>query len=130
MKTYSDERPAKLLNLGDGNWHFYYNTTQTEAPSIEEGGETRTQYVSDTAFISGEPTIAKIVAAVIREHYTDESIALMNALHQAAAIGFGDEPEGYSDYLSLVVEIRSEAENAINELEESAASEDKEKDEE
>lgn len=103
-----------LLPLGDGNWHYNHNIEETEAPAMEEGGEPRTQYVCDTVFIGGEPTVGKIVAAVVRETYTDEDVAMMSALHQAAAMGLGDEPDGYSDYLSLVVATRTEAAAAMN----------------
>lgn len=121
MKTYSDERPRSLMPLGDGNWHYHYNIQETEAPAMEDGGEPRTQFESDTVLVAGEPTVGKIVAAVVHESYTDEDIALMTALHQAAESGICEEPEGYSEYLSLVVDTRAAAEAAIEELEASLA---------
>ena len=111
------------MPLGDGNFHYHYNIEETEAPAMEQGGEPRTQFVSDTVFISGEPTVGKIVAAVVHDSYTDEDIALLNALHQAAAIGIGDEPDGYSEYLSLVVASKTEAAAAMDELSEYEAQE-------
>lgn len=105
------------MPLGDGNWHYHYNVQETEAPAMENGGEPRTQYKSDTVLVAGDPTVGKIVAAVVHESYTDEDIALMTAMHQAAAMGIGDEPEDYEDYLSLVVATRTDAAAAVDELE-------------
>lgn len=107
------------MPLGDGNWHYHYNVNETEAPAMEAGGEPRTQFESDTVLVAGDPTVGKIVAAVVHESYTDEDIALMNAMHQAAAMGIGEEPDGYEDYLSLVVATRANAAAAVTELESS-----------
>ena len=68
------------MPLGDGNYHYHYNTVETQAPAMEDGGEPRTQYESDTVFVAGEPTVAKIVAAVVHESYTDDDIALLDSL--------------------------------------------------
>lgn len=126
MKTYSNERPSALQALGDGNWHYHYNIQEVEAPAMEDGGEPETQYESDTVLVAGEPTVSKIVSAVVHDTYTDEDIALMNAQHQAAAMGLDEEPEDYSDYLSLVVSTRTEAVAAVAVLEASAESENEE----
>ena len=98
------------MPLRDGNYHYHYNIVETQAPAMENGGEPRTQYESDTVFIAGEPTEAKIVAAVVHESYTDDDIALMTARHQAAGMGLDEEPEEYGDYLALVVSARQAAE--------------------
>lgn len=119
MKSNSNIRPASLLDLGDGNWNYNWNIT--EGVKEDEQGNETLDYNYDTAFIAGEPTVPKIVAAVVREHYTDENIAMMTALHQAAESGICEEPEGYSEYLSLVVDTRTAAEAAIEELEASLA---------
>lgn len=112
MKTYSQERPLSLLPLGDGNWHYNYNVT--EGVREDEDGTESPEWSFESVFIQGEPSVAKIVSAVVHERYTDEEIALMNAQHQAAAMGLDDEPEGYSDYLSLVAATRTEAATAIS----------------
>jgi len=112
MKTYSQERPLSLLPLGDGNWHYNYNVT--EGVREDEDGTESPEWSFESVFIQGEPSEAKIVSAVVHERYTDEEIALMNAQHQAAAMGLDDEPEGYSDYLSLVAATRTEAATAIS----------------
>ena len=118
MKTYSNEMPLSILPLGDGNYHYNYNVATEQVTDEQTDGsapETRTQYVYDTVFVAGEPTVGKIVAAVVHESYTDEDIALMTAMHQAAAMGIGDEPEDYEDYLSLVVSTRTDAAAAVAE---------------
>lgn len=102
------------MPLGDGNWHYHYNVQETEAPAMENGGEPRTQYKSDTVLVAGDPTVGKIVAAVVHESYTDEDIALMTAMHQAALLGLDEEPQGYSTYLALVVQTRAEAKTAMS----------------
>lgn len=104
------------MPLGDGNYHYHYNIVETQAPALEHGGEPRTQYESDSVHVAGEPTVAKIVAAVVHESYTDDDIALMTARHQAAGMGLDDEPEEYGDYLSLVVATRQTAELAMEEF--------------
>lgn len=114
MKSNSNIRPASLLDLGDGNWHYNWNIT--EGVKEDEQGNETPDYNYDTAFIAGEPTVPKIVSAVVHEHYTDENISMMTALHQAAESGICEEPGGYSEYLSLVVDTRAAAEAAIEEL--------------
>ena len=120
MKTSSEQRPAALLPLGDGNYHYNWNITEKKAPAAgmngENNAETRTQFEYDTAFIAGEPTVAKIVNAVVHETYSDEEISLMNAQHQAASMGLDDEPEGYGNYLNMVVTTRTAAATIIAEL--------------
>lgn len=113
MKSNSIDTPTVLLSLGDGNWHVNYNI-QTVTKEEEDGTETQ-QYEYDTVFVAGTPTVAKIVAAIVHESYTDEDIEMMNALHQAAQLGLGDEPQGYSAYLALVVQARAQAVAAMNE---------------
>ena len=112
MKKYSDTMPLSLQPLGDGNYHYNYNITTEQVEYMN--GETRTQYVCDTVFISGEPTIAKLVAAVIAESYTADDIALLTAQHQAAEQGIGEEPDGYVEYLTLVSETNEAAQQIIN----------------
>lgn len=111
MKSNSNIRPASLLDLGEGNWHYNWNII--EGVREDEQGNETPDYNYDTVLISGEPTVAKIVAAVVHESYTEDEIALMNAQHQAAAMGLDDEPNGYGDYLSLVVSTRTEATQAM-----------------
>ena len=118
MKTYSDTMPVSILPLGDGNYHYNYNITteEVEEQPLEEGSEptTRTQYVYDTVFVNGTPSVAKIVNAVVHENYTDDELQLMNAQHQAALLGLDDEPQGYEAYLSLVASTRAEAKTAVD----------------
>lgn len=114
MKKYSDTEPQALQSLGNGDYHYNYNITTEEVPAMESG-ENRTQYVCDYVLIIGEPTVAKIVNSVVHDTYTDDDIALMNAQHQAAAMGLDDEPEGYEDYLELVATTRAAAKIAIEE---------------
>ena len=116
MITSSNERPLSLQPLNDGNYHFNYNIEETEVQAQGENQQPRQGWICETAFIAGEPTVSKIVAAVVRENYTDDEVAMMGALHNAAQMGMGEEPEGYADYLDLVVTVSSLAQAAIAEL--------------
>ena len=118
MKKYSDTMPRSIQELGDGNYHYNWNIHQEEVPAMvvnEEEHPAHIQYVCDYVLVIGTPTVAKIVNAVVKDTYTDDDIALMNAQHQAAAMGLDDEPEGYADYLELVATTRAAAKIAIDE---------------
>lgn len=118
MKKYSDTMPRSIQELGDGNYHYNWNIHQEEVPAMvvnEEEHPAHIQYVCDYVLVIGTPTVAKIVNAVVKDTYTDDDIALMNAQHQAAAMGLDDEPEGYADYLELVATTRAAAKIAIEE---------------
>lgn len=66
--------PSTLLPLGDGNYHYNYNITTEEVTDGFGDGETRTQYVYDTVYIEGNPTITKITAAMKKERFTSAEI--------------------------------------------------------
>lgn len=72
-KTYSDTRPQTLLPLGDGNWHYNFNIHNEPAPQIFKE-EPREQYVYETVYIEGNPTIAKITAAMKNEGFSSAEI--------------------------------------------------------
>ena len=57
MKSNSNIRPASLLDLGDGNWHYNWNIT--EGVREDEQGNETPDFNYDTAFIAGEPTVPK-----------------------------------------------------------------------
>lgn len=73
MKTYSDERPLTLLPLGDGNWHYNFNV-HTEPAQREFDKEPHEQYVYDTVYIEGIPTVTKITAAMRKEGFASAEI--------------------------------------------------------
>lgn len=67
MKSNSDVKPPKFLNLGDGSWHYNYNIREVEVEN--EDGTTRTAYEYDTVHIWGTPTYPKLVPLVVAEAY-------------------------------------------------------------
>lgn len=73
MITYSDERPAKLLPLNDGNWHYNFNI-HTEPASQDFDNKPREQYVYDTVYIEGKPTLTKITSSMKNEGFTSSEI--------------------------------------------------------
>lgn len=73
MKTYSDERPLTLLPLGDGNWHYNFNI-HTEPTQRELDEEQREQYVYDTVYVEGNPTVTKITSAMKKEGFASAEI--------------------------------------------------------
>lgn len=73
MKTYSDDIPLTLLPLGDGNWHYNFNI-HTEPAQREFDEEPREQYVYDTVYIEGNPTVTKIMAAMKKEGFASAEI--------------------------------------------------------
>lgn len=72
-KTYSDTRPNTLLPLNDGNWHYNFNINTEPVPQIFNE-KPREQYVYDTVYIEGNPTLTKITAAMKKEGFSSAEI--------------------------------------------------------
>ena len=80
MKTYSNQMPAVLLNLGDGNWHVNFGAELITREN--QGGEEEQMYEYNTVFIAGEPTAAKIARTIVREFYTEEEEAVLRRIRR------------------------------------------------
>jgi hypothetical protein len=77
MKSNSNTRPATLLNLGNGKWHYNYNVVEGTRTDPDGGASPSFDY--DTAVIDGMPDYGKIVTAIISERYSkDDELALTN----------------------------------------------------
>lgn len=128
MKSNSDVRPAAILPLGNGAYHYNYNvvvrTQEAEpAPQADENpdGEEavvveqspRIVYDYNTVQVWGTPTYKDVVRAVIREELTEtEEFGLIND-YNAARDGLleGEEAdkakEAYTAHLRRVAEIKA-----------------------
>lgn len=115
MKSNSDERPLKFLDLGDGSYHYNYNIRQVEIE--DENGVKRTGYEYDTVQIQGLPTYEKCVKAIIREEIdADKEFSIINK-YNSLALGIKyDESaeEEYKAYLMRVSEIKMMVKADIN----------------
>lgn len=129
MKSNSDVRPAAILPLGNGAFHYNYNvksrTQEAEpAPQADEGNpegvETavivespRIVYDYDTVEVWGNPNYKEIVRAVIRAEVSEtEEFGLIND-YNAARAGLVEEAEAkeaeerYTAHLRRVAEIKA-----------------------
>jgi len=115
MKSNSNARPPKILNLGNGRYHYNFNIT--EGTRTEEGPdgqtETRPSFDYDTVEIAGVPDYKKAVEARIRDKYSEsEEFDLINS-YNAAALGVDQDTEGeavakYTAYLRDLQDIKAE----------------------
>lgn len=120
MKSFSNVRPPKLLDLGNGSWHYNFNIQEVEIENEE--GEIKTEYEYDTVLIWGIPNYDKCVKAVLRDRRDEtEEFSLINK-YNAFALGVSEEEadkEEYEAYLeevkSVKAMVRADLDNAENE---------------
>ena len=57
MRTNSNERPPKVINLGNGRYHYNYNITEGTRTEIGPDGQetSRPDFNCDTVEIAGVP---------------------------------------------------------------------------
>lgn len=128
MKSNSDVRPAAILPLGNGAYHYNYNVKvrQQEAEPTAHaadgnaGEETAVNEVSprevydyDTVEVWGKPNYKNLVRAVIRAELSEtEEFGLIND-YNAARAGLVEEAEAakaeaaYTAHLRRVAEIKT-----------------------
>lgn len=130
MKSNSDVRPATILPLGNGAFHYNYNVkarTQEAEPAhfadedTPEGAEIaavmvespRIVYDYDTVEVWGNPNYKDIVRSVIRAEVSEtEEFGLIND-YNAARAGLVEEAEAkeaeerYTAHLRRVAEIKA-----------------------
>lgn len=120
MKSNSNVRPPKLLDLGNGSWHYNHNIKEVEVENEE--GEIKTEYEYDTVLIWGTPNYDKCVKAVLRDRRDEtEEFSLINK-YNAFTLGLSTDEadrQEYEDYLTEVLSVkamvRADLENAENE---------------
>lgn len=129
MKSNSDVRPAAILPLGNGAYHYNYNVaarTQEPEPVAQsddenpDGVETAVNIVSprivydfDTVEVWGTPNYKDLTRAVIRAEISEtEEFGLIND-YNAARAGLLEEDEAknaedaYTAHLRRVAEIKA-----------------------
>lgn len=120
MKSNSNVRPPKLLDLGNGSWHYNHNIKEVEVETEE--GEIKTEYEYDTVLIWGTPNYDKCVTAVLRDRRNEtEEFSLINK-YNAFTLGLTTDPADETEYkeyltevLSVKAMVRADLDNAENE---------------
>ena len=115
MHTNSNQRPPKVLNLGNGRYHYNFNIT--EGTRTEEGPDgqtvTRPTFDCETVEIAGTPDYKKAVEARIRDKSTESKELYLINSYNAAALGLDPDTDGeavakYTAFLRDVQEIKAE----------------------
>ena len=107
MKSNSDVKPPKFLDLGDGSWHYNYNVKEVEVES--EDGTTKTIYEYDTVHIWGNPAYMKLVRIVIAESFSIEDEIELVRNYNAFVLKYSNDANDklcYLDYMKKVQEIK------------------------
>jgi hypothetical protein len=108
MKSNSDVRPSKFLDLGDGSWHYNYNIKKVEVE--DEDGKTRTAYEYDTVHIWGTPTYPKLVSLVVAKAYDTSKELSLTGKYNDFILGLStneaDKTE-YQDYRKYVLSVKT-----------------------
>ena len=115
MHTNSNQRPPKVVNLGNGRFHYNFNITEGTRTEIGPDGEeiSRPDFNCETVEIAGTPDYKKAVEARIRAKYSEsEEFDLINS-YNAAALGIDPDVDGeavgkYTAYLRDLAEIKAE----------------------
>ncbi len=115
MRTNSNERPPKVINLGNGRYHYNFNITEGTRTEIGPDGQetSRPDFNCDTVEIAGVPDYKKAVEARIRDKYSEsKELDLINS-YNAAALGLDPDTDGeavgkYTAFLQDVQEIKAE----------------------
>lgn len=108
MKSNSDVRPPKFLNLGDGSWHYNYNIKEVEIE--DEDAKPKIVYEYDTVYIWGTPTYEKLVPLVVAEKYDTSEELSLTGKYNDFVLGLskneGDKTE-YEDYRKHVLSVKA-----------------------
>lgn len=105
MKSNSLAKPAAILPLGDGSYHYNYNIQEVEVEHIE--GEKETAYNYDVARIWGTPTYEKTVRAVIREKYDEmEEFNLINK-YNSFVLGLSENAADKAEYEAYLTDLQA-----------------------
>lgn len=112
MKSTSNIRPAIILPLGNGAYHYNYNIVEVKVKD-EETGKERTEYNYDTVKVWGEPEYKSLVRAVIREELDEtEEFSIINGYYSGVlgvTTNAEEKAEAEADYkahLQMVANIK------------------------
>ena len=119
MKSSSNDRPAIILPLGNGSYHYNYNVVEEKVEDPEAGE--RTVYKYDTVQIWQKPNHELLTRAVIREEIDEtKEFSYVND-YNAAVLGIltGEAAEvakaSYKEYLNFIVDVKEKVKNDLAE---------------
>jgi len=102
MKSNSKERPAPLLNVSPGRWHYNFNITER---TDSETGETSFAY--EAVVIDGTPDYVHLVDARVRNLYSaEEEFSLINKYNDFQA-GISQDTDDRDRYLTFRQNVRA-----------------------
>lgn len=118
MKSSSDNRPAIILPLGNGSYHYNYNIVEEKVEDPEAGEKTVYNY--DTVQIWQKPNYELLTRAVIREEIDEtKEFSYVND-YNAAVLGILTDEEAvtakasYEEYLNFIVEVKGMVKNDLS----------------
>lgn len=114
MKSNSKTRPAPLLNVSPGRWHYNFNITER---TDSETGETSFDY--EAVVIDGTPDYVHLVDARVRNLYSaEEEFSLINKYNdfQAGISQDTDDRDNYLTFRQNVRAIKAEVHQLLNSL--------------
>lgn len=118
MKSSSDVRPAIILPLGNGSYHYNYNIVEEKVEDPETGEKTVYNY--DTVQVWQKPDYENLTRAVIRSEIDEtEEFSLINDYY-AAQLGIETDEDrkakavaDYKAHLSRVIAIKTMVKNDL-----------------
>lgn len=118
MKSSSDNRPAIILPLGNGSYHYNYNIVEEKVEDPEAGEKTVYNY--NTVQIWQKPDYELLTRAVIREEIDEtKEFSYVND-YNAAILGILTDEEAatakasYEEYLNFIVEVKGMVKNDLS----------------
>lgn len=118
MKSSSDVRPAIILPLGNGSYHYNYNIVEEKVEDLETGEKTVYNY--DTVQVWQKPDYENLTRAVIRSEIDEtEEFSLINDYYAAQLSIETDEDRkakavaDYKAHLSRVIAIKTMVKNDL-----------------
>lgn len=122
MVAFYDSKPSVLEGAGGGTFLYRWNITETEAPSMPDREETRTQWRCEEIRVASPVTSNRITEAVITEKWdANYEQKLVNEYNSAILGLYSDEEKerkvkAYTDYLSERAEIKRRIDEDCEEL--------------
>ena len=107
MKSFSNNRPDTIQEIGDGSHYYNYGITERPAQeNLEEGAPLQPVFEYESVRIFGELTLDNITNSVLRErrNETDE-LNLLNR-YNSYVLGISNNESDLTDYQVYLQEIQ------------------------
>ena len=107
MKSFSNNRPDTIQEIGDGSHYYNYGITELPAQeNLEEGAPMQPVFEYESVRIFGELTLDNITNSVLRErrNETDE-LNLLNR-YNSYVLGISNNESDLTDYQVYLQEIQ------------------------